>query len=127
MTVAQRSRAYDAIADKGQTVSIAGASAGAYDVATGTVSQTAYSATGKAVILPLNPFRKTGNVNVKAGDEQMLLAGLATGGAALTQPPVDSVVTLADGTTKGTLVAIEPLAPAGLNIIYDCILRRSAA
>lgn len=127
MTTAQRSRAYDAIARKGQSVSIAGATGGTYDVSTGTVSNTAYSASGKAVILPLNPNRKTGNVDVKAGDEQMLLAGVATGGAVLSQPPVDAVVTLGDGTTKRTIVAVEPLAPAGLNILYDCIVRGNAA
>lgn len=114
------------IAAKGQAVSIAGTTSGTYNPATGTVTGTAYSKAAKAVILPLNPFRKAANSNIKDGDEQMLLAGLDTSGAALSQPPVNSTVTLADGT--GTLVAIDRLDPDGEgSIIYDCVIRRNAA
>jgi hypothetical protein len=128
MTVAQRSRAAESIARKGQTVTIVGASSATYDPATGTTTSTAYSKTAKAVPgLPLSPFRKSGNSSIVEGDQQMLLAGLDTSGTALPQSPVNSVVTLADGTTKLTLIAVESLDPDGEgSIIYDCIVRRQA-
>lgn len=128
MTVAQRSRAADLIARKGQAVAIAGASGGTYNTGTGVVTPTSYSKTAHAVPgLPLNPFRKIGDTNIVAGDEQMLLAGLDTSGAALPQPPVNAIVTLADGSTKATLVAVAPLDPDGSgSIIYDCVIRRAA-
>lgn len=127
MTVAQRSRAADLIASKGQTVTIVGSTPGTYDPATGTTTPTAYSKTAKAVPgLPLNPFRKVSSTNIVEGDEQMLLAGLDTSGAALPQPPVNSVVTEADGTTKHTLIAVGRLNPDGEgSIIYDCVIRRA--
>lgn len=124
MTVAQRSRAAETIARKGQTVSIVGETAGTYDPATGTGATTPYSHSAKAVILPLSPFRKANDSNIVEGDQQMLLAGLDTSGTALAQPPVNAVVTLADGTTKRTLIGAEPLNPEGDGaIIYDCIIR----
>lgn len=127
MTVAQRSRAADAIARKGQTATITGTITGTYDPATGTVTPDApYNKTAKAVPgLPLNPFRKVSSTNIVEGDEQMLLAGLDTSGAALPQPPVNAVVTEADGTTKHTLIAVGRLDPDGDgSIIYDCVIRR---
>lgn len=127
MTVAQRSRAADMIARKGQSVAIAGALSGTYNPATGGVTPSSYSKTAKAVPgLPLHPFRKSDG-NVKEGDEQMILAGLDTSGSALPQPPVNSVVTLADG-TKATLIAVAPIDPDGAgSIIYDCVIRRAVA
>jgi hypothetical protein len=108
------------IARKGQTVSLAGITSSTYAPATGIATPTAYTASGDAVLLPLSPYRKAGNTSIIDGDEQMLLAGV--NGAALTEPPVNTVVTLADD-TKYTLVAVEPLRPAGLNIMFDCIVR----
>lgn len=128
MTVAQRSRAADTIARKGQKVTIAGQTAGTYAPSTGVYTPGSYSKTAYAVPgLPLNPFRKMGDTNIAAGDEQMLLAGLDATGAALPQPPINSVITLADGTTKATLIAVAPLDPDGAgSIIYDCVIRRAA-
>lgn len=127
MTVAQRSRAADTIARKGQAVTIVGTTGSStYNPATGTATGSAYSKTASAVILPLNPFRKAANTNIKDGDEQMLLAGLDTTGAALPQPPINAVVTLADN-TKRTLIAVDRLDPEGDgSILYDCIVRGSA-
>jgi hypothetical protein len=125
MTVAQRTRAADMIARKGQTVTIAGTTAATYNPATGSTAPNAYSKTAKAVPgLPLNPFRKAGSTTIVEGDQQMLLAGLDTSGAALPQPPVNADVTLADGTTKRTLIAVDPIDPDGDgSIIYDCVIR----
>lgn len=126
MTVAQRSRAADTIARKGQTVTIAGTASGTYSPATGSTTNTAYSKTAKAVLLPLNPFRKTANSNIKEGDEQLLLAGLDTSGAVLPQPPINATVTLAGGSKK-KLIAIDVLNPEGDGaILYDCIVRGAA-
>lgn len=128
MTVAQRSRAADLIARKGQTVTIVGSTPGTYDPAAGTTTPTAYSKTAKAVPgLPLNPFRKVSSTNIVEGDEEMLLAGLDMAGSALPQPPINSVVTLADGATKYTLIAAAPLDPDGDgSIFFDCVIRRAA-
>lgn len=126
MTVAQRSRTADLIARKGQTVAIEGALSSLYDPVTGTVSTTAYSAMASAVILPLSAYRKANDTLVKEGDEQMLLAGLDTSGTALARPPVDSTVTLGDGSVR-TLIAVSPLDPdAEGAIIYDCVVRGNA-
>lgn len=127
MTVAQRSRAADMLSRKGQTVSIVGTSGATYDPNTGTTTPTAYNKSAKAVILPLSPYRKANNSNIVEGDENMILAGLDTSGAALPQPPVNSLVTEADGATKHTLIAAERLNPDGEgSIIFDCIVRRQA-
>lgn len=127
MTTAQRTRATDLIARKGQTVAIAGASSGTYNPATGGVSATSYSKAVKAVLLPLSHAKKIGGGNVKEGDETLLVAGLDTSGAALPEPPVNAVVTLADGSTKLTLIATERLNPEGDGSIYfDCVARRAA-
>ncbi len=123
MTVAQRTSAAALIEAKGQTVTIAGSTAGTYNTATATVSNTSYSKTAKAVVLPFSRFAKAGNAMIAEGDQQLLIAGLDTSGAALAQPPVNSIVTLADG-TKRTLIAAEPLDPDGAgSILYDCIAR----
>lgn len=126
MTAAQRTRAADVIERKGQTVTIAGTSSGTYNTATSSVTGTPYSKTVKAALLPLAGYRKVDGTNIKAGDETLLIAGLDTSDAALPEPPINSIVTLADGTTKKTLVMVSPLAPAGLNIIYDAVVRGNA-
>lgn len=123
MTVAQRSRAHDLIAAKGQAVTLTRRASGAYDPATGQAAITTTTQAGKGVILPLSAFAKAQG-NIVEGDQQLLLSGLNASGAALTAPKVDDTVTDAGGTVW-SLVAIEPLAPAGLSIIYDCVIRRA--
>ena len=125
MTVAQRLTAKSLIADKGQAVSIAGTAAATYDPSTRTVTPTAYSKTTTAVVLPLSHARKIDGTLIKQGDETMLISALDTSGAAMSEPPVDSVVTLADS-TKRKIIAIEQLAPAGLIIMFDAVVRRTA-
>lgn len=119
---ATRSRVADMIADKGQTVTIAGASSSTYDPATGGVTTIAYSATAKAVVIPLSPFKIRSDSGIAQGDEGLLLAGLDTSGATVSQPPLGSTITLANG-DKYTLIACEPLHPDGLDILYDCAIR----
>jgi hypothetical protein len=125
MTAAQRTSADRMIAKNGQLVSILGGTPGTYDPATGTVSNGSYNKSCKAVLFPASPFRKVDGGDIKAGDEQMLLSGLDQSGAALPVPPVNSIITLADA-SKRTLIAVDVLRPAGLPIIYDCIVRGNA-
>lgn len=121
MTVAQRSRAHDLIAAKGQAVTLTRRASGAYDPATGQAAITTTTQAGKGVILPLAPMRKNGD-SIVEGDQQLLLSGLNAAGAALTAPKVNDTVT--DKNSKvWTLIAIEPLSPAGLSIIFDCVIR----
>lgn len=122
MTAAQRITANRMIRDKGQEVTISGTASASYDPATGSVSTTGYAKTGKAVLLPVNPFRKVPGTDIKAGDEQMLLSALDSAGAELPEPPVNATVTLADGSTR-TLIAVDTLRPAGLPILYDAVVR----
>lgn len=125
MTTAQRSSAYAMIEAKGQTVTLTARSAGSYDTATASSSITTSTRTGKGVILPLAAYRKAANAIIVEGDENLLLAAVDTSGAALTAPKVNSEITDANGKVY-TLVGIETLAPAGLPILFDCIVRASA-
>ena len=125
MTAAQtRSRAADMIERNGQTVTLTRRASGTYNPATGTAAITTTTQAVKAVVLPLSAFRK-GQGNIVEGDRQMLLSALKTDGTALTAPVVDDSVTLAD-TTVATITAVDPLAPAGTALFYDCIVRRAA-
>lgn len=125
MTTAQRSSAYAMIEAKGQTVTLTARSAGSYNTATGSAAITTSTRTGKGVILPLAAYRKASNAVIVEGDENLLLAAIDTAGAALTAPKVDSLITDANGKVY-TLIGIETLAPAGLPILFDCIVRAAA-
>lgn len=125
MTTAQRSRAADLIEAKGQAVTITRRAAGAYDPATGSSTITTSTQAGHGVVLPLSAFRKSVG-NVVDGDQQLLLSGLNAAGTALTAPKVDDTVTLVDASVHA-IVSIDPLGPAGTNIIYDCVIRGPAS
>lgn len=60
---------------------------------------------------------------IRAGDRQLLLAALDITGAALPEPPPDAEVTLADGSVW-LVKNPQPLAPAGVPIMYDITIRR---
>lgn len=124
MTVAQRLSAHSQIAAKGQTVTLTRRASGAYNTATGTAAITTTTQTGKGVILPLGGYRK-GDGMIVAGDEMLLLSGLDSAGVALTEPGVNDLVTDANSGVY-TLIAVDPLRPAGLPIIYQCVVRRAA-
>lgn len=124
MTIQQRANATRMLGEKGQAVTIAGTSSATYSPATGTSSQSAYSASTSAVLLPLDKARKVDGTLVKAGDETLLISALGSNGQAIGEPPVNSVVTLASG-AKRVIVAIDVLAPAGLVIMFDAVVRRT--
>lgn len=124
MTVAQRINADAMIAAKGQAVTLTRRASGAYNPATGTAAITTSTQTGKGVILPLAGYRKIDGTSVVAGDETLLLSGLNSAGSPLTAPIVGDYVTGTDGATYAMTV-IDPLRPAGLSIMYDCVIRRA--
>lgn len=124
MTAAQRLTADAMIAAKGQAVTLTRRSSGAYNPATGTAAVTTSTQTGKGVILPLAGYRKVNGASVVAGDETLLLSGLNSLGAVLTMPVVGDYVTGADSAVY-VLTEIDPLRPAGLSIMYDCVIRRA--
>lgn len=125
MTASQRSRAAQMIAAKGQTVTLTRRAAGSYNPATGAAAITTTTQIGKGVILPLSAYRKASDAIVVEGDRQLLLSALSTAGAAISAPNVDDTVTLADGSVS-SIVAVDPLAPAGMDLIYDVTIRRAA-
>ena len=73
------------------------------------------------MILPLSAFRKSGD-SIIEGDQQFLLSALTSTGTVLTAPHVNDTVTLADGNVV-TIIALDPLTPAGTSILYDCVVR----
>lgn len=123
--VDDRLTAADMLAEDGQTVTLSYVGGATYNPATGGTSGSAASpATVKGAILPLNPFRKAQS-NVVEGDQQLLLSALDTSGAAITAPQVNGSITDANAKVW-TLIAVEPLSPAGTDVLYDCIVRRQA-
>lgn len=123
MTAVQRASTARLIAAKGQAVTITYTEGAIYSTATGGLSGgTDYTINTDAVLLPLAPFRKAGNSNIAPGDESLLIATIDDVGDIFDMPPVDAVVTLADG-SKRVIVAIETLAPAGLAIMFDAVVR----
>ncbi len=118
-----RADAADMLTDFGQSVTLTRRASGAYDPATGTAAITTSTQAGKGVILPLAAYRKNGD-NIIEGDQQLLLSALKSDGSVLTAPHVDDTVTLSD-TSVVTIIAVDPLTPAGTDILYDCVVRRS--
>ena len=116
-----RTEAADMIADFGQAVTLTRRASGTYDPATGSAAITTSTQSGKGVILPLSAFRKSGD-SIIEGDQQFLLSALTSTGTVLTAPHVNDTVTLADGNVV-TIIALDPLTPAGTSILYDCIVR----
>lgn len=119
-----RADAADMLTDFGQAVTLTRRTSGAYDPATGGSTITETTQAGIGVILPLSAFRKSVG-NVVEGDQQLLLSGLNATGGVLTVPHVDDTVT-DSASVVWSLIAIDPLSPAGTAILYDCIVRRQA-
>ena len=121
MTVAQRLSADRMIEAKGLAVTLTRRAAGAYNPATGAASITTTTQSGKGVILPIVAGRNRPGESIVEADSQCILSGLTSAGAVLTAPRVGDRVT-ASG-REYDVVAVEPLAPAGLDIIYTLGLR----
>jgi len=122
MTTAQRATANRMIDAKGQTVTLTRRALGTYDPATGSVSVTTSTETGKGVILPLAGYRKVGVGNIAPGDETLLLSALLSDGTAMTIPELGETITTADALVR-EFIAVDPLRPDGAAILYDCVVR----
>lgn len=126
MTVAQRATADAMIAAKGQAVTLTRRASGAYNPATGAAAITTSTQTGKGVILPLGAgLRKMAGTNIPDGAVQCLLSGLTATGATLTAPQIDDTLTDANSRVW-TVIEVNPLAPAGLPIMFDLTLKGAA-
>jgi hypothetical protein len=120
-----RLSAADMLAEDGQSVTLAYVGTSVYDPATGETTITAPAdETVSGAIFPLSAFRKSIG-NVVEGDQQLLLSALNTAGAAITAPQVSGTITDANANVW-TLVAVEPLSPAGTDVLFDCVIRRAA-
>lgn len=103
------------IRSNGQPVTVTRRAAGTYDPASG-LTVTPANQAGFGVVLPLSQMAKQ-RTNIMESDQQLLLAApLAP------VPKVDDFVTLADGSIA-SIVAVDPLSPAGTDLLYDCIIR----
>lgn len=123
--VDDRLTAAEMLGEDGQTVTLTRRTSGAYDPATSAAAVTTTHQSVKGAIFPLSPFRKSQG-NIVEGDQQLLLAAQDTGGVALNPiPHVDDTVTDANA-VAWSLIAVEPLSPAGVDVLYDCIVRRAA-
>jgi hypothetical protein len=120
-----RLTAADMLAEDGQSVTLAYVGTSVYDPATGeTTITTPDPETVSGAIFPLSAFRKSIG-NVVEGDQQLLLSALNTAGAAITAPQVNGTVTDANA-QEWTIISVEPLSPAGTDVLYDMVIRRAA-
>lgn len=117
-----RAEAADMIAEFGQAVTLTRIAAGTYDPATGTSTPSTSTQAGKGVILPLSPMKKAAGTNIPEGAQQLLLSALKADGSVLVVPHVDDNVTLASGEVM-QIIAVDPLTPAGVAVLYDCIVK----
>jgi hypothetical protein len=120
-----RLSAAEALAEDGQSMTLAYVGTSVYNPATGeTTLTTPASQTVSGVILPLSPFAKSQG-NIVEGSQQLLLAAENTSGVAITAPQVNGTITDAN-VVKWTIIAVEPLSPAGTDVLYDLIVKRAA-
>lgn len=113
------------LAEDGQSMTLAYVGTSVYNPATGeTTLTTPDPQTVKGAIFPLNAFRKTLG-NIVEGDMQCLLAAENTAGAAITAPHVNGTITDANAKVW-TIIAAEPLSPAGTDVLHDLVIRRAA-
>lgn len=125
MSVTQRATADRLISGKGQPITLSWTSGVSYNTTSASVSGgTPTTIETTAALLPLDKSRKIDGTDIAAGDETLLISALDNNGASYAEPPVNSVVTLVDG-TKRVIIAIEALAPAGMVIMFDAVVRKT--
>lgn len=123
-----RADAADMLAEFGQAVTLTRITPGTYDPATGTSTPTTSTQAGKGVILPLGTMMRRAMMangdNIIEGDQELFLSALTATNGVLTVPHVNDTVTDSAGAVW-TITAIDPLSPAGVAILFDCIVRRN--
>lgn len=107
--------AHELIKEFGQTMTLKRLTPGAYDPATGTVSNTTTTETATGVELEYTS-REIDGTMVLRGDKKLILSTTGIGA-----PKVDDTVTI--GTTVYTLKNVQPLSPGGTVVIYTCQAR----
>jgi hypothetical protein len=128
--VDDRLTAADMLAEDGQTVTLTYVGTSSYDSATSTTTNTAPDPeTVSGAILPLSiairyGFKQTGSLIVE-GDQQLLLSAQNTAGVAIAAPQVNGTITDTNG-NAWTIIAVDPLNPAGTAVLFDCVIRRAA-
>ncbi len=118
-----RTAAARLIADKGQDITLIRREAGDYDIATASAAINETAQNAKGVVLPLSPFRKASDSNIIEGDRQLLLSALDSSGAPLDPAPRTDDIAIDASSNLWTLTAVDPLAPDGTDILYDCVAR----
>ena len=120
--------AADMLAEDGQTVTLAYLG-GTYDPATLTTSGSApASERVNGALVPLSiairyGFKQAGSIIVE-GDQELLLSAMNTSGAQITAPQVNASVTDVNSNVW-TIIAVDPINPAGTPVLYDCVVRRA--
>lgn len=103
---------------QGEPVTLTLPGSGTYDPTTATFSGTPTQVQTFGTLLPLDRgLTHIPGTDIQSGDQQLLLAG------AIAQPPVGSTVQVAG--RPYTIMEVNPVAPGGLALYYDCIVRGS--
>lgn len=120
-TTAARALAPIAQGGKGQVIIVRTRTSGAYNPATASAPAVDTDETGSG-LTDGYAHRDRPGTQILAGDLRLLLSPLKIDGAPIAKPKVDATCILADG-TGWTVVDVEPLAPAGMAILYTLHLR----
>jgi len=115
--------AQELLAEFGQSVTLTESTPGAYDTAQskpGAPNVTTQSAVG---LIRDYSGRSIDGTLIQAGDRLLIVGPSLVGGGALTEPTVESAVTLADN-TEWTVKRVEAMKPAGTAVAYRLQLRR---
>lgn len=100
----------------GQTVKLTAHALGPYNPALGLSVPVDTVTTTIGVVLPLSRgLMHMPGTDIQNGDRQLLLPG------DIVQPPINTTVTI--GGTDSTIVEVNPLSPAGVTLLYDCMIR----
>ena len=107
----------------GQAVTLTESTPGAYNTATGEPAAPDVTTQSAVGVVRDYSSRSIDGTLIQAGDRLLIVGPKATAGADLTEPTVESTVTLADGSVW-TVKRVEAMNPAGVALAYRLQLRR---
>lgn len=110
------------LTDKGQTVTATRVIEGAYDVNTGTATNTETNYSVKAVILPYKREAIASNDLIQQGDMKLLVSPLQTSGVAMIELKPQDKVTV--NNELWVIVNVKPLYPNGQLVFQECQIRK---
>jgi len=106
----------------GQAVTLTRSTVAAYSPSTGTAAVTTTTQSTSGAVFDFGK-RDVDGVLIKRDDQQLLMSTKNTAGNALTAPEIDeSTVTI--GGVVYTIRNVKVIAPGGVAVLYDCVLRR---